>query len=65
MEPLQAFFAERLAAIGGASLSHTLDVVFSCDEAGKLSFSLTGDQVDIAEAVALIGERAEFRALNS
>jgi hypothetical protein len=65
MEPLQAFLAERLAPIGGGSSSNALDVVFSWDETGTLSFSLSGDQIDIAEAIALIGERAEFRGLHS
>ena len=65
MEPLQTFLAERMAAIGDESSSSAVDVVFSWDSAGKLSFSLSGDQTDIAEAIALIGERAEFRSLHS
>jgi hypothetical protein len=65
MEPLQAFLAERLAAIGDESSTNALNVVFSWDAAGTLSFSLSGDQTDIAEAIALIGERAEFRGFHS
>jgi hypothetical protein len=65
MEPLQAFLAERLSPIGEERSKNALDVVFSWDEAGTLSFSLSGDQTDIEEAIALIGERAEFRGLDA
>ena len=65
MEPLQAFLTERLAPLSDGSSTHALEVVFSWDEAGTLSFSLIGHQVDIAEAIALIGERAEFRHLDA
>ena len=65
MEPLQRFLAERLATIGEGSSQKALDVVFNWDEAGALSFSLSGNQADIAEAVAIIGDRAEFRSLQS
>jgi hypothetical protein len=65
MEPLQVFLAERLAPIGDGSSANAVDVVFSWDEAGTLSFSLGGDQIDVVEAIGLIGERAEFRGLDS
>jgi hypothetical protein len=65
MEPLQAFLAAQLAPIGDGRSGSALDVIFCWDQAGSLSFSLSGDQVDIAEAIALIGERAEFRVLDS
>jgi hypothetical protein len=65
MEPLQAFLAKRLEPLSDGDPENELDVVFSWDSDGLLGFSIAGGQAEIANAISLIGERAEFRGLDS
>lgn len=61
MEPLQAFLAGRLAPLA----DDNIDVVFKWAIDGSLGFTLASTQLNIAEAISLIGERAEFHGLDS
>lgn len=64
MEPLQVFLAERLSPLIGGDHGD-IEVVFSWSPTGLLGFSMKGDPDDVAEARALVGDRAEFQPLQS
>lgn len=65
MEPLQGFLAERLSPMTDNENHSDIEVIFSWSSSGLLGFSMKGDPDDIAEAKALIGDRAEFLPLQS
>lgn len=65
IEPLHTFLAERFALFAEDRPESRLEVVFSWNSDGILSFVLTGESRFVAAAVSLVGEREEFRYLDS